>query len=932
MDGHKPYYRSGAEEVLRQLRSAKNGLAAAEAADRRRIVGENLFEIASPRPVWQQFLGQILHPAVLLLLFGMILALVAGDGNLAGALAVVAAVNAALGLATARNTGNNTAPLSNLLPAKATVLRGGNLKRIAAFKLVPGDVISLKAGSPVPADVRVISANGLYVDESVFNGSTQPVYKFERALEADTSLTRRHNMVYAGTTIAQGSGQAVVTATGTSTELGRLIHLCSGGSLRATTSHNEQILSRNLMLAALAAGGLTALICAAAGIERTTLLLLVISAMVAALPFGLPLVRSLLLVHATRQLARAGVHLKKLASLEALGATTNVIAHAASLTSGELTARELLIGRATYRVTGHGYGVNGVITDEHHTPLSGMALKDLHLLFQAGTLASTATVHASENESLVWQASGAPTEGALLALARKAGIDPDTIRARLAEAMHYSFGPDHRLQTSIRSVDGQLYVFMQGSVESVLAVSSELWDHGHVRRFTAKDHSFYAEKQQALADDSLHTVACAYRVLPKSFDPRKHSRQEVEQNMIFLGLIGLEEPLREQALEALDTCKRLRLPVTLLADETPAAAAAFARRVGLANDKIVSAADFDAASESELKAILKRGGVIFNQLDAAAKVRLVEAARTNRTAVAMTGVSASDSPALQRASVSIALGQSLTVGDLALPHGSFGAIAAVIARGRQSLQQLHQATSTAHADRAALLATIGLSVLGAAIFAVPTALTAMQILLIVLLLQLFPQIALGYESGSEPPAKAAPSASPRRFLRANWPELTGFGLLAAALTYGNYLLFFARHHVSPVDLGPLVAPHRQATTLAVATLAFCLLVHLLMRHKPVRLTSDVRQIEWRPRVAYLISLFLLLNVVYNPGLHHFLGTGSLTLKDWLTALIAAGLYTLAHLFYYHTRRTSRKALLNKHSPATIHRHVTSQLHKSRKTP
>lgn len=929
MDGHEPYYRLSAEDTLRRLRSAKKGLAAAEAADRRKVVGENRLEVTPVKPVWRQLLSQIVNPIVLLLLVGIILALWAGDGNLAAALAVVAAVNAALELAARRNAGSASTSLANLLPARTTVLRDGKPKRIETYKLVPGDVITLKAGDTVPADARLISADELYTDEIVFFSSAQPVYKFERALAADTSLARRHNMLYAGTTVTQGSGTAVVTATGMSTELGQIINLCTTGKPGQATPKSEQILNNTLALIALAAGTLAALLCAVAGLQPAGLLLFAVAAIVAAVPTGLPLIRSLLWVRAVRALARGGIHVKKLAALEALGSTTAILAHTAALTGGELTARELTIGRTTYRATGSGYGLNGIVTDATGKPLPGMALKDLHLFFQSVALASTATLAASETDLTQWQTAGAPTEGALLALARKAGINPAALKERLTETIHFGFGPDHRCQTSVRSVDGQLYAFMQGSLESVLAASNELWDHGHVRRLTAKDRSFYEEKEQAFAEATAQTVACAYRVLPPGFDPRKAGRPDTEQNMVFLGLIGLEEPLREQALEALKECRSASLPVSLLADETPAAALLLARRIGLPTKKwsaVVSGEELSAMGEKQIASLLRGGDIIFNQLDAAAKTRLVAAAKANRHAVTMIGMGADDLPALERADVSITLGSHLPGADLILPHGSFGALVTALQQARCTVETAARATSQALADSAAILAIIFISVFAAALFALPTALTAIQILLIALLVQLFPQV-LGQDSQPNTRLnKTVPQPFSLKTLHVKLPEFIGFGLLAGALTYGNYLFFFARHHVSPVDLGPRVLPHLQATTLACVTLAFCLFVHLLMTRRP-SLPHTLRQIDLRPRVAYLISLFVLLNVVYNPGLHGFLGTAPLTVHDWLTALGTAGLYTLAHLFYQHTRQHSRKALLAKHDTATVHAHVRKRLHK-----
>lgn len=942
MDGHNnqklPYYRLSVEETLTDLRSTEGGLARAEAADRLKHVGPNALERTRRVPAWVIFARQFKNLLVLILIISAGLSLYLHNVKTAIIMLVIALMNAVVGFFQEHKAESLLGSLERLVVPHAKVLRAGHgVQEIASSELVPGDVIYIEAGDSVPADARILSEDELATNDFALTGESQPARKFKHAISADVPLGSRHNMVYMGTTVALGSGHAVVVGTGMHTELGRI------AGLSQTTHTDTSPLQREMNnLAVRLTQGTLLLAAVLSVIELQTniglkgSLLFAISIAAAMIPNGLVAEVNITLAQTAARMAKARALVKKLSAVETLGAT-NIIAtdKTGTLTKNEMTVTRALIGRTEYPVSGTGYETNGALLSEKGRPISGKVLKDLHLFFETGALASNAEVNPPDDEHATWYVVGDPTEGALITLARKAGLEPIQLNERFPERKEYAFDSARKRMTSVREVDGQLYAFVKGAPESVLTRSDELWDHGHVRGLTAADRKFFSGYNEEHAAAAERNLAFAYRVLPKGFDPARHHLEDAEQKLIFLGIVSMVDPLRDAVPAAMAAAEKAHVRVSVITGDYPTTAEAIAKKAGLNGGEIsvVMGEDLPGLSDTQVLALLLRGGAVFARISPEDKLRIVEIAKHSQNVVAVTGDGINDAPALKRADIGVAMGRTGTdvakeAAEIILLDDSFATLVTAIEQGRLTFQNIRKAAACALTDNAGELLTILISLAATAIWGIPAAITAIQILAIDVIAQMFPITALGWDPAVGKLMRGKPRDLHDHIINKKAVyEFVGFGLLAAVIAYANYLLYFPRHHVSPLHLGTGEGPYLQASILTYITIVFCQFMNLLLVRSRGG-ASLVGPYLWSNKKllwAFGISLFCIANIVYNPLVQPYFGSGPLTVWDWGTAVLAAGLYTAARLFHVHTRGHSRKELLRKHSPAKIHAHLKKRL-------
>jgi Ca2+-transporting ATPase len=930
-DGHKPYYQLTADEVLAELRTTAAGLPQSEAADRRRHLGENRL-ILHPWPAaWQLLLTRFKNPLVLLLAAAAGIAVYARDGETAAFLVIVALANAGVGFAQEYRPRQLSAVLAKLVPKQTKVLRRGRVQAIESRKLVPGDIIYLKTGDQIPADARILEEDGLTTNDFELTGASQPTRKFAYALTTEVPFGSQNNLVYLGATVVRGTGRAVVTATSMNTELGRLASASQTAPAGLSPLQREVRKLTGRLVNGIALLAVVAIIIGLqANLGTKTALLFAVS-LVAIIPAGLQIEIGLILTQAAGWLTRVGGSAKRLSAIDTLGAASVLLTDkTAALTTGELTAHELVIGKTHYRVSGTGYAMNGIINDAKGTPLTGATLKDLHLFFQAGALANSARVLPPDQDHAAWYVSGDPAEGALITLARKAGVDTDGLTAHFRERQRYTFDAVRQRTASVRTVDGQPYIFVQGVPEAVLAASTEIWDHGHIRKLTARDRQSllgYRHEQIVQGKDGL---ACAYRVLSPSFDPGKHTVEDVEQELIFLGIVLIDDPVIETASETLADLRRAHVNLSIITDETPPAAAATARMASPDGDTplpVVSSADLSRLTDNQIVGLLAGGGAVFNRISLADRLRLVDLAKQSRQVVAATGQSLHEAPLLQRADAGLSLAAAAAdlsdTADIVLPTGRLATVASAIERGRLAWQHAKTAAVSALTDSAAELLLVLGGMAATLIWGIPAALTALQILIINAIIQLLPLGALGGDPAASKLMHIPPRNRHERLVSSNaLHRAVGAGSLAAGLVFVNYLLFFARHHLSPA-MSPNAAPHLQATTLAFVTLALCQFINSLLARHPANKPFFNRTLWSNNKLlmALALSLLCLGVIVYDPTARAFFGTSPLTFWDWGTAALAALLYIFVRTFLRHTNRYGHRQLFATHHPAKIKKHL-----------
>jgi Ca2+-transporting ATPase len=933
MDGQKlPYYRLSVDDTLADLRTHASGLSKAESTDRLKHLGRNQLERTKRTSDLIILARQFKNLLVLILIISAGISLYLNDAKTASIMLLIAFMNAVVGFFQEHKAESLMQSLEKLVVPHAKVLRGRKIQEIDSSELVPGDIIYIEAGDSVPADARVLQEDELATNDFALTGESQPTRKFKHTISADVTLGSRHNMIYMGTTVALGNGHAIVVGTGMHTELGRIAglsaktHTDNSPLQREMNNLGVRLTQGTLLLAAV-----LTIIELQADLGVKTSLLFAISIAAAMIPNGLVAEVNITLAQTAARMARARALVKKLSAVETLGAT-NIIAtdKTGTLTKNEMTVTRAVIGRTEYAISGTGYELNGAVCDTHSKTISGKTLKDLHLFFQTGTLASNAEVNPPDDEHAVWYVVGDPTEGALITLARKAGLEPTQLNEIYPERKEYAFDSARKRMTSVREVDGQLIAFVKGAPESVLECSDQLWDHGHTRKLTAADRQFFLKYHEKHASAAERNLAFAYRLLPKDFDPLKHQLEDVEQKLVFLGMVSMVDPLRDEVPAAMQAALAAHIKVSIITGDYPTTAKAIAKKAGLGDGEIsvVMGEELAHLSDNQVLEMLLRGGAVFSRVSPEDKLRIVELAKASKHVVAVTGDGINDAPALKRADIGVAMGRTGTdvakeAAEIILLDDSFATLVTAIEQGRLTFQNIKKAARCALTDNMGELITILISLAATAIWGIPAAITAIQILAIDIVAEMFPITALGWD----PAARRLMHDRPRKLEdhiinRKTITEFIAFGFLAALLAYTNYLFFFARHHISPEHLSTRAVPYMQATILTYITIVFCQFMNLLLvRSQGQSLFSNYLWSNKKLLASFAVSFVCILNIVYNPLIQPYFSSGSLTGWDWLTAFGAAGLYTCARLLHIHTKATSHKALIAKHGPEKIRAHL-----------
>jgi Ca2+-transporting ATPase len=938
MDSYKRlnYYRLGVREVADQLHSSPTGLTADEARRRLEEHGLNTLKRTHHELPITTFLRQFKSLFVVILLISSALAIYLKDGKTAIILLLIAGMNAAVGYFQEHKAETLLQNLEQLLVPRAKVLRGGKLQDINSTDLVLGDVVYIESGDAVPADLRVINEAELSTNDFALTGESNPVRKFVHALSAEVPLGNRHNLVFMGTTVATGTAHGMVIGTGMHTELGRIASLSEGtkndaSPLQKEMNHLATRLTQGTFLLAV----ILTLIALKAQLGVHDALLFAIGIAAAMIPNGLVAEVNITLAQTASRMAKARALVKKLSAVETLGATNIILTDkTGTLTKNEMTVREIRIGKTVYDVSGTGYEANGNVLGRTGKPLAKTKLKDMSLFFAAAALASNAKVHPPDTEHATWYVMGDPTEGALITLARKGALDIEKTEATNPEIKEFQFDSARKLMSSVRTYNKQTFVFVKGAPESILARSSNIWELGHVRALGKDDRVNLNHYNETQAESAMRNLALAFRVLPKGTKLEDLKMDEVEKDLTLLGMVSMQDPLREQVPAAMHAAARAHVKVSIVTGDYPATAEAIAKQAHLSADDVtvILGEELARLADSQILQLIDRGGTVFSRVAPEDKLRIVEIAKASGRVVAVTGDGINDAPALKRADIGVAMGKTGTdvakdAAEIVLLDDSFHTLVGAIEQGRLTFLNIRKAARCALTDNAGELIVILISLLAVTLLHIPMAITAIQILAIDIIAEMLPITALGWDKAQHRLMSDKPRKLSDHILnRASVREFVTFGLLSALLAYGNFLFYFARHGISPYFIDVTSQLYAHATILTYLTIVLCQFINLLL------VRSDAHEkfftsYLWSNKkllIAFAISFFAVLNVIYNPLVSPYFGAGPLSVGDWLTAVVAAGIYLGVRLVQRHTRKHTRHEVIKLHreihgrtSPAQI---------------
>jgi P-type Ca2+ transporter type 2C len=930
------YYRLSPDDVLAQLHSRRSGLELSEIHDRLDRLGPNALHKVKRTWIGFIFLRQFKNLLVILLLISALFAVFLNDSKTATILVLIAVINALVGFFQEFKAETMMDSLQQLVVPQAKVLRDSQLEEISSTEVVLGDIIYVEEGDSVPADLRILDEEELATNDFALTGESNPSRKFVHAIDGDVPLGNRHNILFMGTTVALGRGHGVVIGTGMNTELGRIAHLSQNTKTDTSPLQKEMgNLATRIAQATFVLALILTVISLRADLGLKAALLFAISISAAMIPNGLVAEVNVTLAKSASRMAKERALVKKLSAVETLGAT-NIIAtdKTGTLTKNEMTVQNLLIGKHSFEVTGSGYEVNGHIVDSGGKILSQQELSNHDLFFKTGALASNAKVNPPDHDHHTWYVLGDPTEGALITLARKAGIEPTEVEKKYQEIKEFQFDSARKRMSSVRKYKGKLYLFLKGAPESVISLSSKLRDGTVVRNLRDADRAFLMAYNERLAGQAMRNLAFAYREL-KSFDIKTMHIKDVEKDLTFLGIVSELDPLRETVPAAMQAAQAAHIKVSIVTGDFPTTAEAIARKAQLTapeNISVVLGEELHKLADSQILQLLERGGAVFSRVSPEDKLRVVDIAKQNGLVIAVTGDGINDAPALKRADIGVAMGKTGTdvakeAAEIVLLDDSFDTLVKAAEQGRLTFKNIRKAALCAMFANSSELFTVLIGLVGTALFNVPIAITALQILAIDIIAQIFPVTALGWD-----PAQGELMHEKPRNLREhilNWQAVTGFvsfGFLCASLAYCNFLFYFVRHDAPIAMTNPEQNIYMSATILTYLTIVLCQFVNIMLVRSDEHESFFTRYL-WSNKVllaSFVMSLVCILNIIYNPLIQPYFHAGPLSAGDWFYAILAALLYLAVRLFQRYSHRHSRKQLFNQHDINTINFHLRTQ--------
>jgi len=804
-------------------------------------------------------------------------------GEWVDALAIIAIVilNAILGFIQEFRAEKSLAALKKMAAPMARVIRDGELKQVPAREIVPGDLLELEAGDHVAADARVIyHTTNFAVHEAALTGESTPVFKTSVELEGeDIPLADRANMVYAGTSVSSGKARALVVATGMATELGQIARMIQEISLETTPLQRKlEQFGRWIVYLCFFLVGLIFLLEWFRGGELIQVFLTAVSLAVAAIPEGLPAVVTIALALGVQRMVKRHALIRKLPSVETLGAATVICSDkTGTLTKNEMTVKALYADGRLFSISGTGYQPEGGFFLEE-SAVNPADFPGVIKTLACGTLCNSARL--AENQGR-YRIVGDPTEGALLTLARKAGLDQESLEQAEPLVEEIPFDSERKMMTMIRKAGPEFMAYVKGAPDVLLKNCSRIFEGGQERPITQEDLNRILRVNESLAQQALRVLGCAYRRFP--FYPEKLEAQAIEKDLVFAGLVAMIDPPRPEVVQAIAACKKAGIKPVMITGDHKVTALAIARELGMLEEGALalSGEELDSLKPEEYQERVEKIQV-YARVSPEHKLRIVRAWKNKGEVVAMTGDGVNDAPAVKEADIGVAMGITGTdvtkeVSDMVVTDDNFASIVAAVEEGRAIYDNIKKFV---HYLLSCNLSEI-MVMFAASLVGWPVPLLPIHILWVNLVTDSFPALGLGFDPPDpeimcRPPRRPGEPIVDRR--RAGLMSVQGIFMAACALLAFSYVLFVEKEGIE------------RARTAAFIVLSVSQLFHSFNCRSQMKSVFELGIFSNLKLVAaFLVSLSLQLSVVYVPSLQKIFKTQNLTHFDWGLVLVLSSL-------------------------------------------
>lgn len=871
-------------ETIEEFNShLERGLTAEEVASRYETYGWNQLPVKPGKPAWLRFLLQFHQPLLYILLIAGGVKAFLGSWTNAAVIWGVTVINAVIGYVQEAKAEGAIASLAKAVTTETTVLREGQMLQLPSQDLVPGDVVMLASGDKVPADLRLLRTRNLQIDESALTGESVPVEKSVEPLPRDTPLAERINMAYAGSFVTFGQGTGIVVATADATEVGKISQSMEQRvSLSTPLTRKFAKFSRILLYCILTLATLTFVIGLAQGESWIYMFEAAVALAVSAIPEGLPAVVTITLAIGVNRMARRHAIIRKLPAVEALGSSTVICSDkTGTLTENQMTVQAIYTGGRHYQVSGSGYSPKGEITlatnGNGESPFEDGLPPALEECLIAGVLCNDSQLKQTGEH---WSVVGDPTEGALIAAAAKADLSQSGLAASRPRLDSIPFESQYQYMATLHDTATQV-IYVKGSVEALLSRCSE-WIDPQGQAIPLEQLQI-EQAVETMATQGLRVLAFA----KKAVGSHQHSidHDDIKTGLVFLGLQGMIDPPRPEAIAAVHACQSAGIQVKMITGDHIATARAIAERMGIQKAEQVLAFDGRQLANMDDRQLAQavEDGDVFARVAPAQKLRLVEALQSKGEIAAMTGDGVNDAPALKQADIGIAMGKGGTevareAADMLLTEDNFASIEAAVEEGRTVYQNLRKAI-------AFLLPVNGgesMTILISALLARDLPILSLQVLWLNMINSLTMTVPLAFEPKSNG-LMQQPPRNPKE------PLITG-KLLRRILTVSlfNWILIFGIFEWAKFSTGDLAV----ARTMAIQSLVAARIVYLLsISQLGISLFNYISRrstfVTNAPILIVGIIAAVALQIVFSQSnvMNTLFETAPLTWNQWLICLL-----------------------------------------------
>lgn len=883
------------KEVLQRLKvERETGLSETEASSRLEKFGYNELQEAPPTPIWKMIYEQFANFIVILLLVASLVSAVLGEWVEAGAIMVIVILNAVLGVVQESRAEEALAALKKMASPDANVLRDGHRKAVPAREVVPGDIVFLEAGNFIPADVRLLETVNLRIDEAALTGESVPVSKnADLELDQEAALGDRKTMAFTGTVVTYGRGVGVVVNTGMASEIGQIAEMLQGVEDEETPLQKRlDGFGRTLGWVALAICGIIFIEGMITGTDPLEMFIIAVSLAIAAVPEGLPAVVTITLALGMQEMVSRNALIRRLSSVETLGSTTIICSDkTGTLTQNEMTVTRVAVDGEFLDVTGTGYQPEGKFLRNGEEVSLAKDYPGIQTALWIAALNNDANLETDYDEQgkKTVRMVGDPTEGALLVAAVKAGAMPAPLTQAYPRIEEIPFDSERKRMVTIHAIEapesGDVSPFYDRKRKAWYVVTQKGAPDVVLERCThyqnRNDEAVPLNEEQRrrilaandrMTSDALRVLGVAYRVVE---DLQYHQNgdldQKVEEQLIFVGLLGMIDPARPEIVSALTKARQAGIRTAMITGDYPNTAEAIAREIGLMQEdhQVLTGKDLDELDDKILQNEVNRTDV-FARVSPEHKVRIVDAFRANNHVVAMTGDGVNDAPSIKKADIGIAMGITGTdvakeTADMVLTDDNYASIVSAVEQGRVIYSNIRKFVYFLLSCNIAEIATIFLAIM----FGWDSPLNAIQLLWLNLISDGAPALALGMEKG-DPDLMERPPRDPDEPILNRYMQ-QGIAIQTVAIAGVTLTAYW---------LGLRYFPG-MAPTMAFVTLSFSELVRAYTarseRYPVLKMgVFNNKYMNW----AILSSLVLLLIVVYVPFLQGVFSTMPLMWKQW----------------------------------------------------